>query len=200
MLRKGFLQKAGLGIFTTIIGFKLSALARALKIKKAAPDSFLNLNGDLLYLETPNFDLKLDKDSQTLVSLMPKGAAGFDFASSDWLNKRSGDGYYYLGDITMRLRSDSYPDWKEYSTAVKRKAVKKLEATSPVLAAADLNLSLAEDIPLNVRRYWKIKDKQLVLSYELENKTDQNVEIGVLGIPMVFNNILTGRKLGRSIS
>lgn len=195
MLRKDFLQKVGLSTAATIAGFKLPALTQAFKIKKRSSKSSLNIKGDFLDLETPNFELKLDKDSQTLVSLMPKGADGFDFVPSDWLSKRSGDGYYYLGDITMRLRSGSSPDWKDYSTAVKRRTVKVLETNSTILAAAELNPTLPGDIPLNIRRYWKVRNNQLVLSFEIKNKTNQDVEIGALGIPMVFNNILTERTL-----
>jgi hypothetical protein len=195
MLRKDFLQKVGLGTATVVLGFKSSAIARKIGIKKGLPNSTSHLEGDFIELETPNFDLKLNKDSQTIASLMPKRANGFDFVPSDWLDKRPGDGYYHLGDITMRLRSGNSGDWDRYSTALKRSPVKILKTSKSTLAAAELNPTLPDDIPLNVRRYWELQNKNLVLRYELENKTNKDVEIGSLGMPMVFNNILTKRKL-----
>ena len=195
MLRKDFLQKVGLGTATAVLGFKSSAIARKIGIKKNLPNSTLRLEGDFLDLDTPDFNLKLNNDSQTIASLMPKGADGFDFVPSDWLDKRSGDGYYYLGDITMRLRSGNSGDWHRYSTALKRTPVKALKTNRSTLASAELNPTLPDNMPLIVRRYWELNNKHLVLRYELENKTNQNVEIGSLGIPMVFNNILTKRKL-----
>ena len=47
-------------------------------------------------------------------------------------------------------------------------------------------------------RSWTIEDGRLALHFELQNKTDQPVEIGRLGIPMVFNNILTDRDLAET--
>lgn len=44
-------------------------------------------------------------------------------------------------------------------------------------------------------RTWLVRDGRLVLTFELTNKTDSPLEIGHLAIPMVFNNIITDRKL-----
>ena len=33
------------------------------------------------------------------------------------------------------------------------------------------------------------------MQFELKNKSDQPVEIGSLGIPLIFNNFITGRSL-----
>jgi hypothetical protein len=38
-------------------------------------------------------------------------------------------------------------------------------------------------------------DGNLVLRFELQNKTNKTVEVGALGIPMVFNNLLEGKTL-----
>ena len=64
-----------------------------------------------------------------------------------------------------------------------------------VLAAADLGNALPEDVPLEVKRYWGKSDDKLVLRFELKNKRDKNVEIGALGIPLIFNNILHNKHL-----
>jgi hypothetical protein len=187
MLRKDFLQNIGLGSVATALGFLWPV--------KTQKFGFSNSDNQYTEFETPNFNLKLQKDSQTIASLKPKGANGFDFVPSGWLNKRHGNGYYYLGDITMRLRHGKYREWKKYSTALNRKKIKSLDSSKSILAAASLNPTLPADIPLNLRRYWMVKNGHLVLSYELENKIDEKVEIGALGIPMVFNNILTNRTL-----
>jgi hypothetical protein len=66
---------------------------------------------------------------------------------------------------------------------------------SPALAAADLTPTLPADNPLKVTRTWLVDDKKLVLRFELTNTASEPVEIGALGIPLVFNNILSGRSL-----
>ncbi|MGD8867077.1 MAG: DUF5695 domain-containing protein, partial [Gemmatimonadales bacterium] len=86
-------------------------------------------------------------------------------------------------------------DWQQYSTAATRTPVRPLTGSGPVLAAADLTPTFPPDVPLDVRRYWEVDDGHLTLRFELRNTTDQPVEIGALGIPLIFNNILTDRSL-----
>jgi len=68
-------------------------------------------------------------------------------------------------------------------------------ATGTVLAKADLSPTLPAEIPLQIVRTWRIENGKLALSFELTNESDKPVEIGALGIPMIFNNILTGKTL-----
>lgn len=56
--------------------------------------------------DTPDFTLTLVRSSQTVAALKPKGANGFDFTPGDLLTERSQDGYFHLGDITLRLRTE----------------------------------------------------------------------------------------------
>ncbi|HKT90395.1 MAG TPA: DUF5695 domain-containing protein, partial [Candidatus Sulfotelmatobacter sp.] len=44
-------------------------------------------------------------------------------------------------------------------------------------------------------RSWAVEKGKLVLRFTLENKSGQPVEIGALGIPMIFNNVLNDRSL-----
>ncbi|MFB6287019.1 MAG: DUF5695 domain-containing protein [Candidatus Bipolaricaulia bacterium] len=155
----------------------------------------LGLDQGVIQLETPNFNLELVEASQTVSALRPKSAGGFDFTPHDWLDRRNGDGFFHLGDLTLRLRTGTSGGWAEYSTAADRAPVEALDASGSVLAAANLAPTLPDDIPLSVRRDWAVEEGNLVLRFELENQTDQTVEIGALGIPMVFNNILTDRSL-----
>ena len=162
--------------------------------KLAQRPATLGLEQGSLNLEAGDLQLKLVKSSQTVAALSPKTVTNFDFTPSDRLNVRHSDGLYHLGDINLTLKTEG-KDWQKYSSATKRAPVKVLKSGGKVLAAADLAPTLAADIPLQVRRFWEMKDAQLVLRFELKNTSKSNVEIGGLGIPMIFNNILEGKSL-----
>ncbi|MBW3552208.1 MAG: hypothetical protein KY466_01790 [Gemmatimonadetes bacterium] len=155
----------------------------------------LGLEGGLAEYAAAGFRLGLVRASQTASSLRPAGQEGFDFTPSDWLERRSANLYHHLGDLTLRLREVGSGEWAEYSTAAARRPVTPLPASGRVLAAAELNPTLAAGIPLRVRRYWEVRDGSLALRFELRNEGASPVEIGALGIPMVFNNILMERDL-----
>ena len=144
-----------------------------------------------LEFDTPHFKLKLVKESQTVAALEPKSDAGFDFTPADRLEKRAANGYHHLGDLTLRIRSGTSGLWQKFDTAESRKPVEPLTPTGTTLAAANL----PADIPLQITRSWLLDNGRLVLSFELKNKTTQPVQIGALGIPMIFNNIITGHNL-----
>ena len=146
-------------------------------------------------LETPAFSLRLVRSSQTIASLKPKGAGEFDFTPGDLLVARSTNGFYHLGDIDLRLRTERSSEWKNYSTALARSPVTALPTADQVLAAADLTPTLPADIPLQIIRTWGLQGSNLVLRFTLKNKTAQRVQIGALGIPMIFNNVLNDRSL-----
>jgi hypothetical protein len=146
-------------------------------------------------IDTPDFVLTLVRSSQTVAALKPKGAGDFDFTPGDLLVARSQDGYFHLGDITLRLRAENSGDWKNYSTAEARRPVTALPAAKGVLAIADLAPTLPSDIPLRIKRTWDIESNKLVLSFKLTNKSATAVEVGALGIPMIFNNVLNDRSL-----
>ena len=155
------------------------------------------LDAGVMTAAVPDFTVELVKSSQTIAALRPRGAEGFDFTPGDLLAARSHDGYYHLGDLDLRLRSGGGA-WKGYSTAAKRAPVAALASAGPVLASADLSPTLAPDIPLLVTRTWTAEGGRLRLRFSLQNRTEQPVEIGGLGIPMVFNNVLTGRSLDQA--
>ena len=146
--------------------------------------------------ETPDFHVSLQKSSQTLVALAPKGAGdGFDFAPSGRFSKRLGDGNYRLGDIDLRLREVGTSQWQDYSSAYRRVKVEPVAAQSGVLAEADITKTLGERFPLTVKRSWMLEDGKLVLQFTLTNPGKRPVEIGGLGLPMIFDNIITDREL-----
>jgi hypothetical protein len=153
------------------------------------------LNQGIVDLDTPDFTLTLVRSSQTVAALKPKGADGFDFTPGDLLTERSQDGYFHLGDITLRLRTGKSEEWKNYSTAAARAPVVTLPSSGDVLASADLAPTLPSDFPLQIVRTWMLVDGKLALRFVLKNKTSAAVEVGALGIPMIFNNVLNNRSL-----
>ena len=152
----------------------------------------------VIRFSTPDFDLNLSSSSQTVIGLLPKVGNGFDFTPSDRMAKRSQNGFYQLGDLRFSVRADASESWRQFSTATNRKPVINIPTVVPDLAVADLSPTLPDDCPLQVIRKWTIENDRLVLRFELKNKTDKSVEVGALGIPMVFNNILTDRTLAEA--
>ncbi|MGN7514552.1 MAG: DUF5695 domain-containing protein [Allomuricauda sp.] len=143
---------------------------------------------------TPDFQLKLVRASQTVAALRPNSEPYFDFTPGERLEIRDKDSLYHLGDINLRIK-DANGIWKSYSTATTRAKVTALETSGNVLAAADLANTLPSDIPVSVKRYYELDNDQLVMRFEITNKQNRPVEIGALGVPMIFNNILEGKSL-----
>jgi len=161
-----------------------------------AKPSTLGVEKGLLTFKTPLFKLQLLKSSQTVAALEPNGENGFDFTPKDRLTLRSRDGMYHLGDLNLRVKTAGEAEWKKYSTAQKRADVTALDIKQQdILAAADLTGTLPVDIPLSVQRYWEVIDGHLVLLFKIKNKSDKVVEIGSLGIPMIFNNLMQEKTL-----
>jgi len=145
--------------------------------------------------DTPDFTLSLVRSSQTVAALKPKGADGFDFTPGDLLVARSQNGYFHLGDLTLRLRTENSTEWMNYSSAGTRVPVRALPASGSVLASADLTPTFSTDLPLQITRMWLLEDGKLTLRFVLKNKSPNTVRIGALGVPMIFNNVLNDRSL-----
>lgn len=165
---------------------------------KPAPTPGPMLREGIANYDTPDFTLSLVSSSQTVAALKPKGAQGFDFTPGDLLTERSQNGYFHLGDITLRLRTADSANWTNYSTAAARAPVRALPASASVLVAADLAPTLPADIPLQVTRTWAVEEGKLVLRFVLTNRSAKTVQIGALGIPMIFNNVLNDRSLDQA--
>ena len=137
--------------------------------------------------------LSLLRATGTAASLMPAGS-GFDFLPGDRLTRRIADGNYQLGDLSLRTRTGGGA-WQSYSTAADREDDVLPLTTPGALAAADITPALGAGCPLSVTREWVTEAGRLALRFHLTNRTARPVEIGALGVPMVFNNLLTGRSL-----
>jgi hypothetical protein len=181
-------------IASSFIAMAISASSQEQKTKTPPVPGPMLAQGTI-ELHTADFDLTLVRSSQTVAALKPKTSPDFDFTPGDLLVARSQNDYFHLGDITLRLRAGASKEWKSYSTASARVPVKALATSHTILAAADLTPTLPAGIPLQVTRIWTLEDGQLILRFILKNTDSEPVEIGALGIPMIFNNVLNERSL-----
>src|SRR4051812_40890380 len=168
------------------------------------PPPTLGLDHGTLDFDTPEFTVKLVKDSQTIAALEPKGAKGadantpFDFTPADQLTARQGDRFNHLGDITLRIKQAGFQDggWVDLVSSNARKPVqaisgsKAIPAGSKLLSGAVITPTLATS-PLEVARYWLLDATgKLALHFEIRNTSQAPVTIGGLGFPVVFNNMI----------
>lgn len=158
------------------------------------------LDQGMVQYETPELTLRLVKSSGTVAGLEPRtepshGQEQFDFTPAELLAARSTDGYYHLGDIDIRLRPAGESDWKGYSTAFHRNPVQVLPTGPGELLRQDLRPTLPPDFPLQVIRVWAIENGKLALRFLLKNSSSRSIEIGALGIPLIFDNIISGKSL-----
>lgn len=154
-----------------------------------------DLGEDTIQIETPDFRLKLARSSQTAAALSPNSDPKFDFTPSDRLQARSANGFHHLGDLTLRVRHGASGEWLDCATDKSRVPVNPLPARGATLAAADLTPTLPSNCPLKITRSWLLQGGRLVLRFDLRNETAEPVQIGALGIPMIFNNIISDRNL-----
>jgi hypothetical protein len=186
-------------LLVLLASIAISAITAAQQApEKKAPTPGPMLEQGTVNFDTPDFTLTLVRSSQTVAALKPKGADGFDFTPGDLLIARSQNGFFHLGDITLRLRTSNAKSWKNYSSAAERQPVNALPASGSVLTAADLTPTLPADIPLQITRTWSVDQGKLTLHFTLKNISHNPVHIGALGIPLIFNNVLNDRSLDQA--
>ncbi len=163
----------------------------------------LGLENGTLDFDTPDFTLKLVKDSQTIAALQPKGAKGmdsstpFDFTPADQLTARQGDRYNHLGDIQLRIQQAGWREgaWVDLASSNTRKPVTPItNYAAPrgwhALAVSDLTPTIGE-APLTITRAWVLDPGgRLMLRFELRTTSQAPVTLGGLGFPVVFNNMI----------
>ncbi|WP_417360592.1 DUF5695 domain-containing protein [Galbibacter sp.] len=172
------------------IGLNAQQYWDKIKSRKAT----LGLEQGYSKVETANFTLKLVNSSQTVAGLFANGEEGFDFTPGERIEIRDKDSLYHLGDINITLRTNE-GSWNSYSSAYHRARVTPLLAHGDVLAASDLANTFPERMPVNIKRYYQEDHGDLVLRFVITNTSNTTVELGALGVPMVFNNILEGKSL-----
>lgn len=126
------------------------------------------------------FELEKSTNNDAILTKLAvtNGDGNFDFGTSKSKEKRDGKGYYQLGDINISLRTIFNP-WDTYRTAF------------------DEDLT---DCPLDVSREWQTATDgtETIFTIKLTNPTKEEYEVGGLGVPLVFNQILTDNTLDES--
>ncbi len=170
----------------TSLYFAGLAMGSGALLHAAAPQTPRHVVGELA--------LTLDPASQTMLHLSPVAEPAFDFAPGDRAAERRGDGYVQVGDLHLRLRT---PDaaWRDFASSRRRVPVRALPAGGDVLARADMTATMGAGFPLTVERTWLRERGAPVLRFTLANHGTTPVEVGALGMPMVFDNIITDRTL-----
>ncbi|WP_353130803.1 DUF5695 domain-containing protein [Parapedobacter pyrenivorans] len=194
LLLRSLHQMASLS-FVLITVFAYTGFAQSPWERIAQRPSTLGLEHGITAFTVAPFELQLVKSSQTVAGLVPLADTAFDYTPDERLEARAKDGLYHLGDINFRIRTGEQAAWQSYSTASKRAPVIPLVVVGQNLVGADLGPTLPADAPLSVKRFWQSVNGNLVLRFELTNKTANALEIGSLGIPMIFNNILQDKGL-----
>ncbi len=161
--------------------------------KMASQPASLDLDAGTRSFNIGDLQLELANSSQTITRLSPLEETTFDFTPGDRLEYRDIDSCYHLGDINFTLKTQE--GWKDYSCAGKRKNIAPMSVRPHQIAMADLQPTLGEDLPVKVIRSWENNDGTLNLRFTFTNTSMDLVEIGSLGIPMIFNNILSGKSL-----
>ena len=155
------------------------------------------IDGGRVTLAAPLIGAQILKYSGTAAKLSPTADSALDYTPGDRLKERSADTFYHLGDLDLRLRTAGTADWKDFSTAFERHPVTILDGDETHFRS-DLSPTLPADLPLRIVRTWAIENGDLLLRFTLTNLADTPVELGGVGIPMVFNNIMNGRSLEES--
>ena len=176
-------------------------------------------NGTLDF-DTPDFTLKLVKDSQTIAALQPKGAKGmdantpFDFTPADQLTARQGDRFNHLGDITLRVKQTGWQDgaWVDLASSDARKPVTRrrrdVQGSLPARAAdsrrrwpAAADLERADGGPAERAAAAGSTRRALGMAVDrvrppgpalrrARTRAQRRSTIGGLGFPVVFNNMI----------
>lgn len=178
-----------------LVGIPLWSTAQSPWERIAKMPSTLGIDKGSKSFTTSDFYLEILDASHTAAALSPVKDTVFDYTPDERLKLRDKDGFYHLGDINLQYRAGRSGDWTAFSSAKKRVDVVSLPASKGTLAASDLSAALGENAPLTVKRFWESDGKNIVLRFEIANTSSNEVEIGALGIPMVFNNILQDKKL-----
>ena len=130
----------------TVLAISSTAIFAQEAKTKVPPGPGPMLSQGMADFDTPDFSLSLVRSSQTVAALKPKAVQDFDFTPGDLLDERSQNGYFHLGDLTLRLRAGKSVEWRNFSTSQHRSPVRALETSKGTLAAADLTPTLPPEL------------------------------------------------------
>lgn len=173
-------------------------VAPALQAQKpVVPPPGPMMDGGHTVLRGAALSLDLLRYSGTVAGLAAVAQPAFDYTPGDRLKERSADTFYHLGDLDLRLRTHGQVEWRTLSTAYRRAPVKALVSTATEFRA-DISSSLPADSGLRVVRSWQVDHDEVRLHFLLTNTSGSPLELGGVGIPMVFNNNLNDRTLDQA--
>jgi hypothetical protein len=155
------------------------------------------IDGGETSLNSSELSATVLKYSGTVARLSPSADSTIDYTPGDRLKERSADTFYHLGDLDLRFRAAGVEEWTDVSTAFHRAPVTVVAADAGRFSG-DVTSSLPEGTPLRVVRTWSVENGDLVLRFAVTNSGAAPLELGGVGIPMVFNNIMNGRSLDES--
>lgn len=183
-------------VFAFAMSLTISGYAQTPRGPRALPPGPM-IDSRRVRLDSSGLSIELLKYSGTVARLNPKTDPTLDYTPGDRLKGRSADTYYHLGDLDLRIRAAGSTNWTDISTAFHRApvAVTVSDATHFV---NDVTSSLPAGTPLKIVRTWSIESGDLILRFTLSNISSTPVELGGVGISMVFDNILNGRTLEQS--
>ncbi len=170
-----------------------TALAQAPHGPRVLPPGPM-IDGGKVTLTSSGLSVDILRFSGTVARLSPSADPSLDYTPGDLLKERSADTYYHLGDLDLRFRATGETKWTDVSTAFHREPVADV-ASDAGHFSADVTSSLPAGTPLRIVRAWAVEGGDLVLRFTLTNRSASAVELGGLGIPMVFDNIMNGRSL-----
>ena len=179
-----------------VMMFAIAALAQPPRGPRVLPPGPM-MDGGTATLDSEALHLSVLKYSGTVGELKPKADPTLDYTPGDRLKERSADTFYHLGDLDLRFRIAGQSDWTDISTAFHREPATIVDSDGAHFTA-DVSSSLPAGTPLKVVKTWMIDKGDLVLRFTVTNTSSSAVELGGVGIPMVFNNIMNGRTLDQS--
>ncbi|KAI1811099.1 hypothetical protein GGS20DRAFT_579353 [Poronia punctata] len=136
----------------------------------------IGLEDGFLAFNTTNFNAKIARAAQVLVSLGPAA--------------RANNGQYHWGDVTFRHRQQYSEVWVDGDSATSREPVESV--ATGALMASNLAATLGSG-PLNVTREWLDVAGDLGLGFTIGNTGTSTIELGSLGFPAEFNSLFTNR-------
>jgi hypothetical protein len=178
------------------VAFIVAANAQAPRGLRVLPPGPM-IDGGETTLNSSDLSIAVLRYSGTVARLSPKTDSTLDYTPGDRSKERSADTFYHLGDLDLRMRASGTATWTDVSTAFHRVPVTNV-AANDARFSGDVTASLPSGTPVKVVRTWAVEGGDIVLRFAVINTGAKALELGGVGIPMVFNNIMNERTLDQS--
>lgn len=119
----------------------------------------------------------IDNEESTLKHFIVSQEEGnpFDFALSNISLDRRGKEYYQLGDIQVATREVGTKKWDRWDTREN-----------------------SGNNTIKIDRNWVEKNGEVTFNFSLKNKSTRSIEVGGLGVAMIFNQVFIDKTLDES--